>query len=87
MELKGNIGATPVVYDVTVDALFNVELSIGYKDASPTGMEMGIQASVPLKAVLDALVAKANSPVLSTVETVFLMAVQSYLASLPAPKV
>ena len=87
MELSGAIAKSPIHYDVKIDSLFNVDLSIGYKDAAPSGVEVGLQASVPLKTILDALVAKAHSPILTSVESVFLMAVQAYLATLPAPKV
>jgi len=86
MDLSGPIAGSPIVYNVNVDQAFNVGLALGYKDPTATGVTVDIGVKVPLKVILDALVAKANNPTITAVENIFLLAIQSYLATLPNAK-
>jgi hypothetical protein len=66
--ISGAIGTSGVSYDVSLDA--SLVLAAGLK--------------VPLKTVLDAVVAQMNSPIATEVEKGLIAAIQLYLASQPA---
>ena len=83
MEIKGNVGSTPVVYDVKADALLNLSLSIGYQAPTPTDPSFSVLASVPMGAIAAAAVA-GKSAIVGEAEKIFVEACEAYIAAQPA---
>jgi len=82
MDLKGNVGSSPVAWDVALDAKLNLVLSLSYADAS--GAYAKMEGGVALTSVLDQLVAKLKSPTASGIEQGLVAALEMYLATQPS---
>lgn len=85
MELKGNIGSSPIGYDFTVDGSLNVQASIGYTEPT-TQAQAGGFIKAPAATVLSMLASKISSnPVMSSAETILVQAIEAYVIAHPAP--
>jgi hypothetical protein len=83
VDIKGNLGSSPISYEVKSDSLLNISLSIGYSSGSPTDPSFSIVAGIPLAVILAAAVAQKGG-VLGQAEQMLVSAAEAYLASQPA---
>lgn len=69
-ELKGEIGSSGVQYDVGVDDQLNVSIGIAAvaQGGVMAGSSVGVQAKIPLVAILDAAAAASKNSTVIAVE-------------------
>jgi hypothetical protein len=83
MEVKGTVGTSPVVYDLIIDNQLNFVGTLSYKDPGSATV-VGVNISVPVSAILTAVVAKLNNPLATEIEQGLVAALGLYLQAQPA---
>ena len=82
MDVQGQIGKVPVVYDVQVDAALNVSASVSYQGPQATDPSASVKVVIPLGVIAAAAVV-GKSAILGEAEQLLVGALEAYIAAQP----